>query len=113
GFRTARTQLFQAEDQPRKLEIRPLPLSGRPASFANAVGTGFAIDVQADRTVARAGDPIELTVTVRGEGRLKGLILPDLSADGGLSPKLFTLPDQAPAGELVDDGKAKRFRVAV
>lgn len=113
GFRVPQVRLFKAEDRPLRIDVRALPLAGRPAGFANAVGSDFSIDVQADRTVVRVGDPIELRITVRGGGRLSGLILPDLGADGGLPPAQFSVPDEAPPGELLDEGKAKLFRVAV
>jgi hypothetical protein len=111
GFPSSQQRLFKAEDVPQKLEIRPLPLAGRPASFRNAVGAGFAIDVQANRTVVSVGEPIELKIAVRGKGRLEGLLLPPLDADGGLSPKLFSFSDESPAGEAIDDGKGRLFRV--
>ena len=112
GFQVPQSQLFSSVAKPVKVEIRGLPQSGRPASFKNAVGQAFAIDVQAGRTVVRVGDPIELRVLLRGNGRLAGLILPDVAAMG-LSPSLFAAPEEPPSGELLDDGKGKLFRVAV
>jgi hypothetical protein len=117
GFAVPQSRLFKAEDVGRKLEVRPLPLSDRPKSFAGAVGTAFAITAQADRTVVSVGDPIELAVTVRGKGRLEGLTLPAmdsaLESDHGASAKWFAWPDESPAGETIDDGKGKLFRLAV
>lgn len=108
-FPRARTEVFLAEDKARTLEVKPLPQVGRPASFRNAVGTGFAIDVEASRTVVRVGEPIELTVTVRGDVPLAGIALPELRA---LLPQShFELPDAEPVGELVDGGKKKIFRI--
>lgn len=112
GFQVPQSQLFQAVAKPVKVELRALPQSGRPASFKNAVGQAFAIEVQAGRTVVRVGDPIELRVLLRGKGRLAGLILPDVAAMG-LSPTLFSAPEEPPSGELLDDGKGKLFRVSV
>lgn len=120
GFPAPKTSLFKAEDVPRRLVIRETPREGRPRSFANAVGTGFSIEVQAERTVVRVGDPIELRVLVRGD-HLEGLTLPPLGADVGLSPELFSLPDETPPGELLpaDEKDAsgrpggKLFRVVV
>ena len=40
GFPVRRTRLFKATDEPRTLEVKPLPLADRPPSFANAVGRG-------------------------------------------------------------------------
>jgi len=112
GFPQDQTQLFRAEDQARTLEIKPLPQAGRPDSFANAVGTAFAIEVAADRTVVQVGDPIELRVRVRGKGRMEGLLLPDLAKDGGLPPAQFTLAADVPPPEPEADG-ARLFKVQV
>ena len=112
GFRVPRTKLFKAEAEPKKLDVKAIPEEGRPESFSGAVGTGFAIEVQADRTVVRLGDPITLDVTLRGDGRLEGLGLPRLDSDGGLSADLFSFPEESPPGETLDD-RGKRFRVTV
>lgn len=102
GFPAPRLELRQAEDRPRTVEVRPLPLEGRPASFSGAVGTGFSIEAKADRTVVRAGDPIALEITVRGQGRLEGLRLPPFTGrEGGLPPELFSVPDGPVAGEPI------------
>lgn len=115
GFPVRRTQLFRAEDVPRKLEIRPLPLADRPPSFAGAVGSAFSIKVQASRTVVRVGEPIELEILIRGDGRMEGLSLPPLVNAQGLPAELFAVVDSPATGELVEtgDGKGKRFRVTV
>ena len=94
--RPASTELVRATGEPQKVVVNPFPLEGRPASFAGAVGKGFAIDVAADRTVVRVGDPISLNITLRGDGNLDNAGLPPLSADGGMSPERFRLP----AGEI-------------
>jgi hypothetical protein len=113
GFRVAKHKLFKAEDAPRRLSVRPLPQSGRPASFVNAIGTAFSLNVQASRTVAQVGDPIELKIEVRGDGRLEGLSLPRLDVDGGLDRQLFSVPDETPAGLIDAEGKVKTFTVTV
>jgi hypothetical protein len=114
GF-SARTELFRAEDVPRVLEIRPLPLADRPPSFAGAVGTAFSIKVQASRTVVRVGEPIELEILIRGDGRMEGLSLPPLINAQGLPEALFAVVDSPATGELVDaeGGRGKRFRATV
>ena len=111
GFRRARYQVFSAEGQPRRLTVRPLPEAGRPAGFGNAIGTGFAIDVQASRTVVAVGDPIELTVRLRGDGPLTGVGLPPLTGPGALPPALFGITDESPAGTLDEATNSKRFVV--
>ena len=112
GFPSARVSMFKAEDKPRRLEVRQLPVKGRPASFDNAVGSAFSLSVSASNTVVRVGDPVELLVELRTDSPLEGLSLPKLDACG-LPADLFDIADEPPVGELSDEGKAKLFRVTV
>ncbi len=100
-------------DQPRKLVIRPLPLDQAPESFAGAIGRGFSLRVEADRTVVRVGDPISLTIILKGEGNLESASLPPLSVEGGLDPKRFRLPDGEMPGTLSSDSKTFSVTVRV
>ena len=111
SFGRSRGALFQAWGQRRQLVVRPLPESGRPPNFVNAVGAGFSIDVQASRTVVSAGDPIELTVSIRGDGELEGLSLPPLLGEGGLPAALFSVPSTAAVGNVDPDTNTKAFTV--
>ncbi|MFQ5655705.1 MAG: BatD family protein, partial [Planctomycetota bacterium] len=99
------TRMLRAADGPRRVVVRPLP-AGAPESFAGAIGSGFTLEVSADRTVVRAGDPIALTLTLRGDGNLEKAGLPPLSAAGGLSPAHFRLP-RAKIGGLLADGPTR------
>jgi hypothetical protein len=111
GQRTAtQVRKWRATDEPRRIEVRNIPAEGRPASFAGAVGTGFSFDVAADRTVVRVGDPITLTLTLRGEG-LETASLPPLDADGLLPAQSFRVPDANLPGELGEG--TKRFSAVV
>ena len=113
GFRRSRTALFEARGERRRLVVRALPEAGRPPGFVNAIGTGFSIDVAASRSVVRVGDPIELTVVVRGDGDLEGLSLPPLDGSGGLPPEYFSVPDTPPFGVVDEAANAKTFDVTV
>ena len=113
GFRVASYELFKAEDERRTLVVRPLPVQGRPASFENAIGSGFSLDVQASRTVVQVGDPVELTITVRGDGPLEGLSLPALDGPGGLPRQLFSVLEAASVGIIDAENNAKAFEVTV
>ena len=84
GFRRPRYDLFKAQGERQRLTVRPLPQVGRPASFVNAIGEGFAIDVRASRTVVSVGEPIELVVSLRGAPPLTGLSLPPLDGPDAL-----------------------------
>ena len=110
-FGRARGALFQASGQRQQLVVHPLPESGRPHNFVNAVGGGFSIDVQASRTVVSVGDPIELTLKIRGDGELQGLSLPPLLGRGGLSRALFSVPAAAAVGSVDPQTNTKTFTV--
>lgn len=113
GFRRATYDLFRAEGAPRRLTVRPLPVAGRPPTFVNAIGSGYALDVQASRTVVSVGDPVELTVRLRGDGPLVGLSLPPLAGPGGLPTTHFTVPEGSVAGEVDEETNSKRFTFTV
>lgn len=60
-----------AKTTPITLQVRAVPAEGKPASFYGAVGAGFTLSAQADRTRVEAGEAVNLTLTVRGPGNLK------------------------------------------
>ena len=108
------TTQARAMGRVQQLVIKPLPLERAPPSFGGAVGRGFTIGVKADRSVVNVGDPITLSVTLRGEGNLETAALPPLSTvDSGLDAESFRLPTGDVAGALSEDGTAKTFTVTV
>lgn len=108
GIRKLRTL-----DDSRELVVRDVPRRGRPDSFAGAIGRGFSIEVSADRSVLQVGDPIELTLVLRGDGNLEGAGLPNLTAGGGLPPDLFRTPSGSQGGVVEDSSKTFRVQVRV
>lgn len=113
GFSRPRYELYRAEGDPTRLTVRPLPVANRPATFVNAIGGGFSIDVQASRTVVSVGEPVELAVRLRGDGPLTGLSLPPLGGPGGLPAAHFSVPEGSIPGETDVDTNSKRFAVTV
>ncbi len=112
-FGNAPTRMFRAVDIARVLEVKELPLTNRPPSFAGAVGTSFSMAVTTSRSVVQTGEPLELVVTIKSDQRLDALALGKLDGPGGLPADVFTVPSEAPPGELSDDGKTKTFRLSV
>ena len=110
-FAETRYEMFQAYDDDIRVQIRPLPLQGRPKTFAGAVGEAFNIEVTAETTVIQVGEPVPVELVIRGKGQLEGLQLPDL-IQAGLSPDSFKVLDEQPVGELTEDG-GKRFTVPI
>ncbi|MBL4636997.1 MAG: BatD family protein [Kofleriaceae bacterium] len=113
GFRQARYTRFKSTGKPFQFEVKALPASGRPASFSNAVGSSFSIQVEASRSVVSVGEPIELSVSLGGQRGLEGLSLPTLVGSGGMDPKLFDLVGNSGTGQMSDDGLRKVFKVSV
>ncbi len=105
--RTARPVMATAE--PLNLRVIPVPLDNQPAGYSGAVGSGFSIDVAADRSVLRVGDPISLAITLQGTGNLEELSLPLLAT--ALDEQLFQLPAERPAGTF--QGNSKVFKCSV
>jgi tetratricopeptide (TPR) repeat protein len=110
-FGNAPTRLFRSTGPAHTLEVKPLPETDKPASFAGAVGTQFSIAVATSRSVVQLGEPVELAITVKSNQRLDTLALGRLDGPGGLPKDKFTVPAETPTGELSDDGLAKTFKV--
>ena len=113
GFRRPRYELFAAQGSPRRLTVRALPVAGRPASFVNAIGRGFSLEVAASRTVVSVGDPIELTLRLRGDAPLAGLSLPPLDGPDGLPAAWFGVPAGSVPGRVDAGTNTKLFTVTV
>ena len=60
-----------AESPSITVEVRPLP-PGAPAGFTGAVGR-FDISAEVDAVTGQANDPVQLTITVSGEGNIEAL----------------------------------------
>ncbi|MBN1425032.1 BatD family protein [Candidatus Fermentibacteria bacterium] len=83
------------------LAVRALPSEGRPRGFGGAVGR-YSFLVSASDTVARVGDPIRLTMKVRGSGLLSQVPRPELGALAEVT-KDFTVLGTLEPGEVSGD----------
>ncbi|MBA3541426.1 MAG: BatD family protein, partial [Deltaproteobacteria bacterium] len=110
-FGNAATRPFRAADVVRTLEVKPLPETNRPPNFAGAVGEQYSIAVHTSRSVVQLGEPVELDITIKSSQRLDTLSLGKLDGPGGLPKDKFTVPPEAPTGELSEDGLSKTFKV--
>ena len=59
------------ESPPVPVEVRPLPV-GAPSGFTGAVGR-FNITAEVDSDTGQVNEPVQLTVTVSGEGNIEAL----------------------------------------
>ena len=67
---TAQSQEL-SKSTPLHLQVRPLP-AGAPEEFAGAVGR-FDITAEVDADTGQVNEPVQLTVTVSGEGNIEAL----------------------------------------
>lgn len=84
------------------IDVRPVPAQQRPKSFYGAVGNSYQITAEADRREVEAGEAVNLTVKVTGEGNLKptadlklpslpGFRVYDVASTSGVIPANGTL----------------------
>lgn len=67
----------------RTIDVRPLPLAGRPNDFDGAVGD-FDLNVKFNKTALKSSESFQATIKVSGRGNLKLFSLPKLSAPTSL-----------------------------
>jgi hypothetical protein len=65
----------QATTGKKYITVKPLPEAGKPESFTGAVGN-FDFKVTSGKTTLKAGESLQLTVSVSGKGNLKLFNLP-------------------------------------
>ena len=101
GRQPAMQTLAIPSNRPR-LEVLDLPVAGRPAGFNGWIGQ-FEIEARAlpDREVA-VGEPITLSLEVRGVGHPPGSRLSVARPAGGSDPG-FQVPREMGAGEQRDN----------
>lgn len=74
-----RSERVNVYTEPLAIQVLPLPEKGQPASFSGAIGD-FAIEVGADAEEAVQGEPIMLSLVIKGRGnfeRINGPSFPE------------------------------------
>ena len=74
-----RTKRVKIASKAITITVKPLPQEGKPQGFQGAVGR-FAFKARVDHGQVKAGEPLELTLEIRGEGNLKTVSPPELPA---------------------------------
>jgi len=77
-FGQVREEKIEIQSPEQKIAVLPLPGLGRPANFTGAVGR-FKLSAKATPTHLMAGDPITLTMTVKGSGNFDRVSAPKLN----------------------------------
>ncbi|HEY3243612.1 MAG TPA: BatD family protein, partial [Phycisphaerae bacterium] len=91
------------------IQVKPLPTAGAPLFFNGAVGR-YQMEATAKPTKVHVGDPITLSIAIRGEGRLDTLSPPPLARLDNLTEH-FRVPDEPLAGDV--EGNSKRFTQSI
>ncbi|MFH1686782.1 MAG: BatD family protein [bacterium] len=63
--------------QPIKLNVKPLPVSGRPEEFTGTIGK-FNMSVRADKREVEVNQPIAVTISINGTGNVKSVAEPPI-----------------------------------
>lgn len=66
-----------AKAQAVEVDVKPLPVNGRPASFSGAVGD-FSVSAEGTPKSVKVGDPLTMTVSVTGRGNFDRMGAPVL-----------------------------------
>jgi hypothetical protein len=82
GFFSSRKSVKRAA-VPVQIEVAAAPADKRPAGFDPANVGRYSFKAEADRASVAVGEPVTLTMTVRGEGNLRNLSLPVLGDVAG------------------------------
>ncbi|MCP4679209.1 MAG: protein BatD [Deltaproteobacteria bacterium] len=77
GFFSKRRTVKRAS-MPVTVEVAPLPTDKQPTGFNPANVGRYAFKATLDRNEVKAGEPVTLTLNVRGEGNLRNLVLPEV-----------------------------------
>ena len=91
------TEIVRARAEQLAIPVRPLPSEGRPADFTGLVGE-FSLSAAATPASVRVGDPVELTVLVRGPEPLTALPPLELSSAPGFESR-FRIDGDGEAAE--------------
>lgn len=67
----------------RKINVKPLPLEGKPDGFNGAVGD-FTFDVKTDKTKLNADESLKLDLKISGKGNLKLFTIPSVKLPSAL-----------------------------
>ncbi len=85
------------------VEVAAIPTKGQPTDYRGAVGQ-YVLATQAAPTTVKAGDPISLTIGIRGTGPMELVQSPPLSQLNSLTAD-FKVSNEPLAGIVQDDVK--------
>jgi hypothetical protein len=98
-------QRIYTESQPLELEVKPLPTAGRPDLFNGMVGD-YGIEVVAEPSDVRVGEPITLTITITSTHFMENIFFEALRYQPYLVNR-FEIPSDRSLPQL--SGKSKIY----
>lgn len=60
------------------ITVLPLPTHGRPSTFSGLVGRHLTVGLVVDKQVVEAGEPVNVTLEIEGQGNFKTMAAPDI-----------------------------------
>ncbi|MGI5924629.1 MAG: BatD family protein [Lentisphaeria bacterium] len=105
-FSSRRMRRVSVASGSQQLVVRDLPTTGRPANYSGIVGS-CSVQASAEPREVSVGDPIIVTLRLRGPVYLDGVRLPDLSAQESLNGD-FKVSDVSP-GTIENGEKVFQF----
>jgi len=104
------TETIYAIAEPIAVRATPPPLANRPDTYIGAIGSNLAISASLDAQTCYIGDPLTLTVEIRGDGRLDTITAPRLCAQPELQ-RDFRIYEDTVQRESGEDYRRYRFTI--
>ena len=105
----ATQQQVVVRPDPAELEIKPLPAEGKPKDFSGAIGQ-FTLDAKAAPLQVKAGDPVTITVAVKGVGSFDRMNAPTIADEPGW--RVYPPSGKFQADDEVGISGIKTFEIA-
>lgn len=92
------------------VRVVPPPTAGRPRSYVGAIGSNLVAEAALDTQTCNVGDPLRLSLTVRGSMSVDNLRAPALSEQEPLN-EAFRVYDDTVESKTLADGKTFTYTV--
>jgi hypothetical protein len=106
----ATTRPVYAMTRDLSVQVIPPPSTGRPASYIGAIGSNIVAEASLDTQTCNVGDPIRLTLSVRGAMSVDNLRAPALTQQPDLA-EVFRVYADTVESTALPDGKTFTYTV--
>jgi hypothetical protein len=104
------TRELNLNTKPTELTVRSLPSEGKPPGFAGAIGQ-FEIEQSTAPARGKVGEPLKLTLTIKGQGNFARILAPPLLGDEAW--RTYPGSDQFTPNDAVGFGGTKTFSLTI